>query len=143
MGDDRAAIEALIFAYAEAVDAGDLDGVARLFERAVFRSDRGGRYEGQAAVGEVLSRLVVLHDDGTPRTKHVTTNVVVEVDAAAGTASARSYFTVLQATATIPLQAIVAGRYHDRFVREGGRWRFADRLVFMDLVGNLTDHLRT
>ena len=84
-----------------------------------------------------------LHEDGTPRTKHVTTNLVVEVDAAAGTATARSYFTVLQQTAAIPLQPIVAGRYHDRFVRDGGRWRFAERVVYMDLVGDLRDHLRT
>jgi hypothetical protein len=72
----------------------------------------------------------------------VTTNVVIDVDDAAGRADARSYFTVFQATAKVPLQAIVAGRYHDRFVRTDGRWRFADRLVFMDLTGDLSDHLR-
>lgn len=143
MDDDRAAIAALIYGYAERIDAGDLDGVAALFDGAVYRSERGGRYEGAAAVATVLKRLVKLHDDGTPRTKHVTTNLVVEVDGGAGTALARSYFTVLQQTATVPLQTIVAGRYHDRFVRAGGAWRFADRLIFMDLVGNLSDHLRT
>src|SRR5512138_382055 len=111
---DHAAIAALIYGYAERIDAGDLAGVAALFADAVYRSDRGGRYEGAAAVREVLTRLVKLHDDGTPRTKHVTTNLVVEVDAAAGTATARSYFTVVQQTAAIPLQVIVAGRYHDR-----------------------------
>ena len=140
---DRAAIAALIYGYAERLDAGDLAGVAALFELAVYRSDRGGRYEGAAAVRDVLTRLVKLHDDGTPRTKHVTTNLVVEVDGAAGTATARSYFTVLQQTAAIPLQPIVAGRYHDRFVRDGGGWRFAERVIYMDLVGDLRDHLRT
>jgi len=140
---DHAAIAGLVYGYAERIDAGDLAGVAALFADAVYRSDRGGRYEGAAAVAEVLTRLVKLHDDGTPRTKHVTTNLVVEVDAAAGTATARSYFTVLQQTAAIPLQPIVAGRYHDRFVRDGGRWRFAERVVYMDLVGDLRDHLRT
>jgi len=143
MDDDRAAITALVYAYAERIDAGDLDGVAALFEHGVYRSERGGRYEGTAAVRDVLRRAVKLHDDGTPRTKHVTTNVVIEVDGAAGTALARSYFTVFQATATRPLQAIVAGRYHDRFVRRDERWEFADRLIFMDLVGDLSDHLTT
>jgi 3-phenylpropionate/cinnamic acid dioxygenase small subunit len=140
---DHAAIAALVYGYAERLDAGDLAGVAALFDGAIYRSDRGGRYEGAAAVAEVLRRVVKLHDDGTPRTKHVTTNLLVEVDEAAGSATARSYFTVLQQTATIPLQAIVAGRYHDRFVRDGGRWRFAERVIYMDLVGDLRDHLRT
>jgi 3-phenylpropionate/cinnamic acid dioxygenase small subunit len=86
---------------------------------------------------------VKLHADGTPRTKHVTTNVIVEIDEAAGTATARSYFTVFQQTAAVPLQAIVAGRYHDRFARAAGGWRFTERLIYMDLVGDLHDHLRT
>jgi 3-phenylpropionate/cinnamic acid dioxygenase small subunit len=143
MADARAEITALVFGYAERIDAGDLDGLAALFTDGVFRSDRGGRYEGATAVRDVMRRLVVLHDDGTPRTKHVTTNLVIDVDEAAGRAEARSYFTVFQGTAKVPLQVIVAGRYHDRFVRADGRWRFADRLVFMDLVGDLSDHLRT
>src|SRR5437879_312898 len=124
MDDDRAAITALVYGYAERMDAGDFAGVAALFADGIFRSDRGGRYEGAAAVRDVLDRLVILHDDGTPKTKHVTTNVVIEIDADGTSATARSYFTVLQATAAIPLQPIVAGRYHDRFVRRDGAWRF-------------------
>ena len=139
----HAAIAALVYTYAERIDAGDLAGVAALFADGIYGSDRGGRYEGAAAVREVLTRLVKLHDDGTPRTKHVTTNLVVELDDRAGSAIARSYFTVLQQTPAIPLQVIVAGRYHDRFVRADGHWRFAERLVYMDLVGDLSDHLRT
>ena len=132
MTDDRAAIEALIYRYAERIDAGDLAGVGALFDGAFV-----------AAVTQILTRLVKLHDDGTPRTKHVTTNVVVEIDDAAGMATARSYFTVFQQTAAVPLQAIVAGRYHDRFARAAGGWRFTERLIYMDLVGDLHDHLRT
>ena len=142
MDADHAAITALVHGYAERIDAGDLDGIGALFADGVYRSERGGRYEGAAAVAAVLRQLVKLHDDGTPRTKHVTTNLTIEIDATAGTALARSYFTVFQQTAAIPLQAIVAGRYHDRFVRTDGAWRFADRLIFMDLMGDLSDHLR-
>jgi 3-phenylpropionate/cinnamic acid dioxygenase small subunit len=139
MDDDRAAIAALLFAYAERLDAGDFAGVAALFAAGVFRSDRGGRYEGAAAVRDVLERLVILHEDGTPKTKHVTTNLVIEVDAMSATA--RSYFTVLQATAKVPLQPIVAGRYHDRFEQRDGIWYFAERLIYVDLVGDVSDHL--
>ncbi len=110
MADDRAAIAALILGYAERIDAGDLAGVAALFAEATYRSAQGGLYRGAAAVQEVLERLVILYD-GVPRTKHVTTNLVVEL--AGDTATARSYFTVLQAAAGLALQPIVAGRYHD------------------------------
>jgi len=142
VSDAHAAISALIFTYAERIDAGDLAGVAALFADATFRSVQGGSYRGSAAVLEVLTRLVILHADGTPRTKHVTTNLVIEADEAAGTAAARSYFTVLQASDRVALQPIVAGRYHDRFVRDGATWRFDDRLISIDLVGDLSDHLR-
>jgi hypothetical protein len=36
---------------------------------------------------------VIVYDDGTPRTKHVTTNLAIEVDKEGGTAMSRSYFT--------------------------------------------------
>ena len=83
-----------------------------------------------------------LYDDGTPRTKHVTTNLVVDVDEAGDAATAGAYFTVLQATVELPLQIIVAGRYADRFARVGGKWRFSERLIHMDLQGDLSRHLR-
>jgi ketosteroid isomerase-like protein len=137
--DDRAAITALVMGYAERIDAGDLAGVAAYFADATYRSAQGGDYRGAAAVREVLQRLVILYD-GVPRTRHVTTNLVIEL--AGDAATARSYFTVLQAAPGAPLQPIVAGRYHDCFVRADGVWRFADRLIFMDLIGDLSRHLR-
>jgi 3-phenylpropionate/cinnamic acid dioxygenase small subunit len=85
----------------------------------------------------------VLHPDGTPRTKHVTTNPIIEVDEHAGTASCRSYYTVLQQTDDLPLQTIVTGRYHDRFQRVDGQWRFLYRdLTLIDMVGDVSRHLR-
>jgi len=135
------AIRTLLFAYAERIDAGDLDGVAALFEHATWRSHaRSEPLRGTAAVRRAYDG-VMLHDD-TPRTKHVITNVVVEVDEAAGRATARSYFTVFQALPDLPLQAIICGRYHDAFERVDGRWRFADRLILTDLLGDLSRHLR-
>jgi 3-phenylpropionate/cinnamic acid dioxygenase small subunit len=138
----RDAIAALIFTYAERIDAGDLGGVAALFRDATYRSRQGGSYDGSAAVLAVLSRKVILHADGTPRTKHVVTNLVIEIGEAGTSATARSYFTVVQGTDSLPLQPIVAGRYEDRFVCEGSVWRFADRLISVDLVGDLSQHLR-
>jgi hypothetical protein len=60
----------------------------------------------------------------------------------AGTAVSRAYFTVLQARPGLPLQPIASGRYRDRFERRDGQWRFAERRVRVDLVGDLSRHLR-
>ena len=84
----------------------------------------------------------MVYDDGTPRTKHVTTNLAIDVDEEAGTAVSRSYFTVLQALPDMALQPIVSGRYYDRFERHEGQWRFVERRVQTDLVGDVSRHLR-
>ena len=125
MATPRDAIVALVHVYAERIDAGDLDGVARLFTEATYGAEGGPVRDAGEAVLAALRAAVVLHD-GLPRTKHVITNVTVEVDAAAGTATARSYFTVLQATSTLPLKPILAGRYR----------------IHIDLVGDVSQHLR-
>ena len=66
----------------------------------------------------------------------------MEVDEEAGAAAARSYVTALQALPDLPLQPIVSGRYHDRFDSSDGEWRFVERRVHIDLVGNVSCHLR-
>ena len=84
---------------------------------------------------------VVLYD-GKPCTKHVITNLIVDIDPSGQTASARSYFTVLQARPELPLQIIIAGHYHDRFARIDGAWHFTERVFFADLFGDLSHHLK-
>jgi hypothetical protein len=73
--------------------------------------------------------------------RHVTTNLIVDVDEEGGTASARSSVTILQATGKLPLQPIVVGRYEDEFRRAGGSWRFAARRVDFQLIGDMSQHL--
>ncbi len=141
MGSSEQAIANLVYTYAERIDVGDLAGVAALFAQATYRSDRGGHYQGAREVLDALERAVILHG-GTPRTKHVTTNLIVEVDEVTGTAIARSYFTVLQATQSLPLQPILTGRYHDRFARSDEAWRFIDRYIMLDQVGSLGEHVK-
>jgi len=136
------AIATLIYAYAERLDAGDFEAVAQLFAQSTFRSDRRPEIRrGSAEVLEVYRSMVAVYD-GKPCTKHVTTNLILEIDEAAGTAAARSYFTVLQARPELPLQVILTGRYQDRFARADGAWHFTDRLILIDLIGDLRFHLK-
>jgi SnoaL-like domain len=97
---------------------------------------------GRDAIEKMLRDSLIVHDDGTPKTKHVTTNVAIEVDEAAGTAVSSSYFTAHQALPDLALQPIVSGRYQDRFERHDGQWRFAERRVRTDLLGDVSRHLR-
>lgn len=88
-------------------------------------------------------RHVIIYPDGTPRTKHVVSNPIVEIDATGQRAKVRSYYSVYQATEGFPLQLIAAGRYQDEFERHEGRWRFAYRdYTLFDLQGDLSHHLQ-
>ena len=148
---DEHQIRALIGAYAERLDAGDLDGVAALFEHGVFRSARGGEpLVGRDAVRRQYDQVILYPDDGypgdrhaTPRTKHVLGNIEVVIDPPdpTATATARCTFTVLQAVSPGELGAVLSGRYHDRFEFVDGSWRFVERVVHPDLLGDLSRHM--
>jgi 3-phenylpropionate/cinnamic acid dioxygenase small subunit len=142
MTSDEQAIRNLLFSYAECIDRGDIDAMARLFEHAAYRAGEQPPITDWKAVAQLNKSLVILYDDGTPKTQHVTTNVSIELDPTGAAASARSRFTVLQGAPGQALQVIVAGRYHDRFEKRAGAWRFSARQIFMDLIGDLTHHLR-
>jgi len=143
MADVRSDIENLVFGYAERIDLGDFDGVADLLAHADIT------FEGNDAVTRGRDTVLAMYsgttrryeDDGTPKTKHMTSNLIVEIDEAAGRASCRSYYMVFQQTPVLPLQPIIAGRYHDRFERVDGAWRFAARHIFCDQFGDLSQHL--
>ena len=144
MGSARDDITALIYTYAERIDAGDFEGIADLFADAVITNEVDDReITGRDAVLEMYTASTRRYpDDGTPKTKHVMTNVIVEADEEAGTATSRSYFTVLQAVpGQFALQPVVAGRYRNRYRRVDGAWRFAGVHFLVDLVGDLSSHL--
>ena len=141
--DTRTQILNLLYLYAERMDAGDFAGVAALFRHARVKSGPDGTIIGEEGLLAQWREWVHVYPDGTPRTKHVVTNPILDYDEVAGTASCRSYYTVLQATGTLPLQVVAAGRYHDAFERVDGTWRFAARdYSLLDLTGELSDHLK-
>ena len=141
MTDSAVQIQNLVHRYAELIDLGDFDSIGDLLNDAeVGSGEHPGSLTGHDAVVAMFASTTRRYPDGTPRTKHVTTNLIIEIDDDADTATCRSYFTVLQATDGLALQPIVAGRYHDRFVSEGMTWRFAERRFFLDLVGDVSQH---
>jgi 3-phenylpropionate/cinnamic acid dioxygenase small subunit len=134
----------LLYRYAEYMDSGDFAGAAALFDHAVLRVGAPDDATTDAAgMLTFWTTLVIQYDDGTPRTKHVVTNPILEIDEDAGTANCRSYYTVVQQVDGFGPQVIVCGRYYDQFERVVGRWRFCYRdYSMMDLIGDLSHHLR-
>jgi len=141
MADSAREIENLLYTYAERIDAGNLTGLAEMFAHGRIAPAPGVTFEGTKQVLGLYEGATRLYEDGTPRTRHVTTNAIIEVDDAAGTGSARSYYSVFQQTDELPLQPIICGRYHDTFHRVDGVWWFDTRIMFVDLVGDLSRHL--
>jgi 3-phenylpropionate/cinnamic acid dioxygenase small subunit len=141
--DDHAAISNLVYGYAERIDAGDFEGVADLLRHAEVSAEGNDTvFRGYDEILGMYTAATRKYEDGTPRTKHVTTNLAIEVDGTDGGATARSYFTVLQAVpGQLALQPVIAGRYHDAFGRTGEGWRFVSRHMIVDLVGDLSHHL--
>jgi ketosteroid isomerase-like protein len=135
------AVARLLYTYAERIDDGDFAGVAELFAHATLTfAGRDDVVSGEAAVRTLYERTTRRYEDGTPRTKHVMTNVLV--DEAGDTAHSRSSFTVLQALpGALALQPIIAGRYHNSYERVDGQWRFHSVHIIIDLVGELGHHL--
>jgi hypothetical protein len=141
--EDCRQIENLIYTYAERIDNGDLNGVAELFRNAeIVSTIHNVRHVGFAEVLRMYQQSCRIYEaTGTPLTKHLTTNVIIELDSNGVEASARSYYTVVQATDSLPLQPIICGRYRDRFHKNGSTWQFARREMLVDLIGDCSAHL--
>jgi 3-phenylpropionate/cinnamic acid dioxygenase small subunit len=98
---------------------------------------------GAAEAERLYERTTRRYEDGTPRTRHVTSNLILDLDESAGEANGRCTYVVFQSLPDFPLQPIVTGRYHDRFSsHDGDGWRFRERRMFVDAAGDLSRHLR-
>jgi hypothetical protein len=141
MSDSMQAIRRLMNEYCYSIDRGDLDGFADLFANGSFEviGDPAGPAVGAGAVRRVLDNVTLY--DGKTHTKHVLSNVLIDVSEDGETAVAESYITLYQGLPPdFPLQAIFIGHYHDCFERVSGDWQFASRRISPDLIGDLSRH---
>jgi 3-phenylpropionate/cinnamic acid dioxygenase small subunit len=143
---DYLQIQNLLHRYAHLMDQADFDAVGRLFAHAdVFMpGDAGVFRKDPIGVSHLFRRWNrVYADTGTLRTRHITTNLILEGDGP-DRARTRCYVLVVQATPSFPLQPIIAGTYEDTFEKVDGTWRFAERreaFKNFELVGDLSAHL--
>jgi 3-phenylpropionate/cinnamic acid dioxygenase small subunit len=149
MSDAHEQIRNLLGTYCERMDSGDFAGLAELFADARLADEHGTVFAtGSAEVLAMWQAQTILHPvpgraehDGSPGTRHVTANPVIEVDG--DIARCRSSYVVFQGVDDFGLQPIASGRYADTFTRDDeGSWRWSERRYALDHVGDLSHHLR-
>jgi uncharacterized protein (TIGR02246 family) len=133
---DRVALRGLVERYAAAVDARDADAVAHLFTEdgrlvlhlmpgtEVEPVVRSGRVEIAAALGAGLTRYRV--------TTHVIGGQVLELDGTEADGVTLCLAHHVLDTEDGSELLVMAIRYHDRYVKEHGLWRFAERRLRLD-----------
>jgi SnoaL-like domain len=126
------ACEQLVYTYARLLDLGDLSGAADLF--AENGSMARPLTPNQVIQGREAIRAALLTRPKTLLTKHLSTNVMVQVESHEA-ATGISYLTMIATTPTAEAQPpflsngpIYFGEFKDRFVREHGVWKFRSRL---------------
>jgi hypothetical protein len=125
------ACERIVYAYARALDLNDLSGAADFF--AANGSMTRPMMPDQLVEGRETIRASLLTRPRTLLTKHLATNVVIDVesrDAARGISCLTMISTTPAAGATPPFISkgpVYFGEFRDRFVREHGVWKFLER----------------
>jgi hypothetical protein len=136
-------IRALTYEYTFRLDRGDFAGVAELLAAGQLRMAAKGMHgepmRGAATIEAFYAGQVVTYD-GDPRTRHLITNHVVQIDSDERDAKGECYFTVLQAIPRQPAGIVVVGRYHDRFERTDQEWRFVEKVIEVDYLGAIGEH---
>lgn len=135
--EDRMALRDLVERYAMAVDARDIDTVVGLFtDDGVMLShldpgteetpfERRGRAQLRRALERGLARY--------RSTTHVIGGQVIELDGSGGrgTTACLAHH-VYDAEDGAERLLVMAIRYHDRYVKAGGRWRFGERRLKLE-----------
>jgi hypothetical protein len=132
-------ISNLLAEYCADFDAGDFDRFAEHFSHGTW-FPTAAKGPGPGPVARWCRENILLYE-GLPHTKHVSTNIWMDIDDA-GIAQVHSYVTIWQGLPDFPLQAIFSGRYRDRIEMLEGRWRFRERWALPDIIGDMSRHVR-
>ena len=125
------ACERIVYEYSRSLDLGDTGGAADFF--AANGSMSRPMTPDQVIEGRENIRAALLTRPKSLLTKHLATNVMIQVDSR-DAAHGISYLTMIATTppadAKPPFASagpIYFGEFKDRFVREGGAWKFLER----------------
>ncbi len=118
----REEIRHLLASYCQRDDDRDFDGFGELFLSDAEFVEMGRTHVGAAAIREFMEGA----QPPDRRGKHITSNTLISLDAAADVASISTHYLFVDTS----LSVTSAGRYVDRVACSiGGAWRFARREI--------------
>lgn len=128
--EERAILRAL-HEYAHTMDYGDeaawVDSFTPDAVFDVFHPDTGEKIHREDGHGD-LARYVAHYPKPPAFRKHCIVDPLIDVDG--DTAHVRAYWILLQRDDTTSNPVLAAfGRYHDRMIKTGGKWRIAERIA--------------
>jgi len=119
------AIENLMVSYAYANDDADIKLLGSLYKDAVFHIDEVSA-KGSGEIEAIAGSMIQIMENGRSATTHEITNIIIEIDTNGETATGRAYFTLYKTLSGNPREAIMSGRYADKFFFDQG-WHFKER----------------
>lgn len=140
--NDRDQIENLLHSYARGVDTGNLTSIAELFRHgSICGADGDPLAAGYDAVLAMYTSVVKIYPDcGTPKTQHVVSNLILDLESEDAANSTANY-TVLQQLPGGNIECIIAGEYFSRFLKQDGQWQFHEHHMRNRITGDLSHHL--
>jgi hypothetical protein len=134
MGSDHEQIMRLINVYSYHVDKREFDELGALLAHATFWLSwpAEGIETGEIRGEEAIKRYYAEHLAARRPSRHVITNVVIDVAGDGESASAYAYLTSVGHPPEGPA-VLLSGHYEDRFEKVDGAWRFTQKACIMEL----------
>lgn len=140
-------IEQQIYRMGYALEDGDFAEVGRLLRHATFGADRIGRrvFRGEDEIRGQYERTNRTYPGHGRATREMYTNVVIDIDLDAGTATSTTAYTVAQQVpgSDQPFALLVAGRYEDEWAVVDGAWHWTDRFIVVQFKNDLDAHMHS
>ena len=126
MSTDISEIRRLLALYCQLMDDRRYDEWSQLFAPDGVWALGGREYRGPSEAKAYMDQL--LRDRPQRRTKHICTNVPIDIDGDVGRITS-DYAMLAREPEGTPWTVVAFGRYEDRVVRraEGSGWQFAER----------------
>jgi hypothetical protein len=133
---DHEEIQYLLAKYSYYVDYREFEKLGALLADAVFRLtwEAEGIETGEVRGREAIEAFYDEHLTGRRPSRHVITNVAIDVADTGESAEVFAYLTSVGHPASGP-SVLLSGHYENRFAKVDGRWRFTQLYVVMELPG--------
>ncbi len=128
--EDESAIRRILTEYGAYLDARDFAAYAALFTRDGEWIGGFGRFKGPPAIQKMLVDNLGLPEPGwiNKSSFHLLSNAIIAIDGDKAHVTSK-YLFVTKSDDNKPAP-LLAGRYVDEFVREGGQWKIAKRTTY-------------